>query len=62
MATGAGEQYWEERALPSVFKHDLLRRYLPQFAGKTGSEACLGCHVAFASGFSNCVRPYDTRQ
>jgi three-Cys-motif partner protein len=25
--------------LPSVFKHDLIRRYLPIFAGKTGSRA-----------------------
>jgi three-Cys-motif partner protein len=39
MATGAGDQYWEEPGLPSVFKHDLLRRYLPRFAGKTGSRA-----------------------
>jgi three-Cys-motif partner protein len=39
MATGAGEQYWESQALPSVLKHDLLERYLPRFAGKTGSVA-----------------------
>src|ERR1700733_14067031 len=39
MATGAGDQYWEQQRLPSVFKHDLLRRYLPRFAGKTGSQA-----------------------
>jgi three-Cys-motif partner protein len=39
VATGAGDQYWEQQALPSVFKHDLLRRYLPRFAGKTGSKA-----------------------
>jgi three-Cys-motif partner protein len=25
--------------LPSVFKHDLIKRYLPVFAGKTGSRA-----------------------
>jgi three-Cys-motif partner protein len=37
MATGAGDQYWGQPGLPSVFKHDLLRRYLPVFAGKTGS-------------------------
>jgi len=28
MATGAGDRYWEDQALPSVLKHDLLRRYL----------------------------------
>jgi three-Cys-motif partner protein len=39
MATGAGDQFWEQQRLPGVFKHDLLRRYLPVFAGKTGSRA-----------------------
>ena len=39
MATGAGDRYWERQGLPSVFKHDLLRRYLPRFAAKTGSKA-----------------------
>ena len=39
MATGAGDQYWEQQMLPSAFKHDLLSRYLPRFAGKTGSRA-----------------------
>jgi three-Cys-motif partner protein len=39
MPTGAGDQYWEVPGLPSVFKHDLLGRYLPRFAGKTGSRA-----------------------
>ena len=39
MATGAGGQFWEQQRLPGVFKHDLLRRYLPRFAGKTGSRA-----------------------
>jgi three-Cys-motif partner protein len=39
MATGAGDEYWDERRLPSVFKHDLLRRYLPIYSGKTGSRS-----------------------
>lgn len=39
MATGADDRYWEQRRLPSVLKHDLIRRYLPVFAGKTGSKA-----------------------
>ena len=39
MATGEGDPYWEGPGLPSDFKHDLRRRYLPQFGGKTGSKA-----------------------
>jgi three-Cys-motif partner protein len=39
VATGASDQYWEKQRLPGVFKHDLLGRYLPTFAGKTGSAA-----------------------
>ncbi len=39
MATGAGDRYWDKQRLPSVLKHDLLRRYLPVFAGKTGSKS-----------------------
>lgn len=39
MATGADDRCWERQGLPSVFKHDLLKRYLPQFGGKTGSKA-----------------------
>jgi three-Cys-motif partner protein len=39
MATGAGDEYWDERRLPSAFKHDLLRRYLPVYSGKTGSRS-----------------------
>ena len=39
MPKGAGDEYWEQQRLPSVFKHDLLSRYLPIFAGKTGSRA-----------------------
>lgn len=39
MATGAGDQYWEQQMLPKVLKHDLLRRYVPSFAGKTGTRA-----------------------
>jgi three-Cys-motif partner protein len=37
MATGAGDEYWKEQALPSVFKHTLLDKYMPQFAGMTAS-------------------------
>ncbi|WP_208883452.1 three-Cys-motif partner protein TcmP [Streptomyces armeniacus] len=38
MATGAGGAYWDEPGLPSVFKHSLLGRYIPQFGGMTGSR------------------------
>src|ERR1700722_13864061 len=39
MGTGAGDLFLEDQALPSVLKHELLRRYLPIFAGKTGSKS-----------------------
>ncbi|MFJ3673783.1 three-Cys-motif partner protein TcmP [Streptomyces sp. NPDC090106] len=39
MSTGTGGEYWADKALPSVFKHDLLKRYLPQFGGMTGAQS-----------------------
>ncbi|WP_143650750.1 three-Cys-motif partner protein TcmP [Streptomyces phaeoluteigriseus] len=39
MSTGTGGNYWADKALPSVFKHELLKRYLPQFGGMTGSQS-----------------------
>ncbi|WP_406369715.1 three-Cys-motif partner protein TcmP [Streptomyces sp. NBC_00647] len=39
MSTGTGGTYWQGKALPSVFKHDLLRRYIPPFGGMTGTQA-----------------------
>ncbi|MFJ2915064.1 three-Cys-motif partner protein TcmP [Streptomyces sp. NPDC087228] len=39
MASGTSGEYWADKALPSVFKHDLLRRYLPQFGGMTGTQS-----------------------
>lgn len=39
MATGADDDFWEEPNLPSVFKHALLDKYVPQFAGMTGSQS-----------------------
>lgn len=36
MATGADDGYWEGPNLPTVFKHTLLDKYVPQFAGMTG--------------------------
>ncbi|MFB8443594.1 three-Cys-motif partner protein TcmP [Streptomyces niveus] len=39
MSLGTGGVYWADKALPSVFKHELLRRYLPQFGGMTGTQS-----------------------
>ncbi|MFF9244536.1 three-Cys-motif partner protein TcmP [Streptomyces sp. NPDC014776] len=39
MSTGTGGAYWADKALPSVFKHELLKRYLPQFGGMTGTHS-----------------------
>ena len=55
MATGAGDRYWEYQGLPSVLKHDLLRRYLPIFAGKTGSKSA---SVVYLDGYAGRGR-YD---
>src|SRR4051812_35311144 len=51
MATGAGDRYWDERTLPSVFKHTLLDKYVPQFAGMTGSRSA-GHRVVFLDGYA----------
>ena len=56
MATGAGDQYWEQQMLPSVLKHDLLRRYLPRFAGKTGAR---GEDVVYLDGYAGRGRYSD---
>ncbi|MGW3954049.1 three-Cys-motif partner protein TcmP [Streptomyces sp. NPDC004752] len=39
MSSSTGGDYWADKALPSVFKHDLLKRYLPQFGGMTGTQS-----------------------
>jgi three-Cys-motif partner protein len=58
MATGAGEQFWQEQRLPSVLKHALITRYLPIFAGKTGSRAG---NVAYLDGYAGRGRYEDGR-
>ena len=58
MATGAGDQFWEQQRLPSIFKHDLIRRYLPKFAGKTGSRAA---SVVYLDGYAGRGRYDDGR-
>jgi len=56
MATGAGEKFWEQQRLPGVLKHDLLSRYLPVFAGKTGSRAS---GVVYLDGYAGRGRYED---
>jgi three-Cys-motif partner protein len=51
MATGAGDSYWDEQNLPSVFKHTLLDRYVPQYAGMTGSRSTEK-RVVFLDGYA----------
>lgn len=58
MATGAGDEYWKEQALPSVFKHTLLDKYMPQFAGMAGSAA-RGRRVVCLDGYAGRGRYED---
>lgn len=39
MSSSTANGYWQGKALPSVFKHELLRRYIPPFGGMTGTQA-----------------------
>ena len=58
MATGAGDEYWDEPNLPSVFKHTLLDKYVPQFAGMTGSRSAEK-RVVFLDGYAGRGRYED---
>lgn len=51
MSSGTGGDYWADKALPSVFKHDLLKRYLPQFGGMTGTHSH-DKHVIYLDGYA----------
>jgi three-Cys-motif partner protein len=57
MAVGTGGTYWEQRNLPSVFKHDLIKRYIPPFAAMTGSKS--GGRVVVLDGFAGRGRYED---
>ncbi len=57
MPRGADDHYWEGPGLPSVFKHTLLEKYVPQFAGMTGSKATAN-RVVFLDGYAGRGR-YD---
>src|SRR6266542_3041397 len=48
---GADDRYWGAPGLPSVFKHTLLDKYVPQFAGMTGSRA-QARRVVFLDGYA----------
>ncbi|RPK79757.1 hypothetical protein EES47_29335 [Streptomyces sp. ADI98-12] len=50
VSTGTSGSYWQGKALPSVFKHELLKRYLPPFAGMTGSQEKRG--VVYLDGYA----------
>jgi three-Cys-motif partner protein len=58
MPRGADDRYWGEQGLPSVFKHALLDKYVPQFAGMTGSKATAR-RVVFLDGFAGRGRYKD---
>ena len=58
MATGVGGEYWGEQGLPSVFKHTLLDKYVPQFAGMTGSRSA-DKRVVFLDGYAGRGRYED---
>jgi hypothetical protein len=51
MPRGADDRFWREEGLPSVFKHTLLDKYVPQFAGMTGSRSTAR-KVVFLDGYA----------
>ncbi|ROR46476.1 three-Cys-motif partner protein TcmP [Kitasatospora cineracea] len=50
MSNGTSREYWHAPALPSVFKHALLSRYIPKFGGMTGSKS--GHEVVYLDGYA----------
>lgn len=60
MSSGTGGGYWADKALPSVFKHDLLKRYLPQFGGMTGTRSH-DKRVVYLDGYAGEGR-YENRE
>ncbi|UKZ05340.1 three-Cys-motif partner protein TcmP [Streptomyces viridifaciens] len=50
MSKGTSGEYWAAPALPSVFKHTLLSRYIPRFGGMTGSKS--GGEVVYLDGYA----------
>jgi three-Cys-motif partner protein len=60
MPRGADDRFWQEQGLPSVFKHTLLDKYVPQFAGMTGSRSTAR-KVVFLDGYAGRGRYGDGR-
>jgi three-Cys-motif partner protein len=58
MPRGADDRFWKQPELPSVFKHTLLDKYVPQFAGMTGSRA-QDRRVVFLDGYAGRGRYQD---
>jgi three-Cys-motif partner protein len=58
MPRGADDRYWRAPGLPSVFKHTLLDKYVPQFAGMTGSRA-QAKRIVFLDGYAGRGRYQD---
>jgi three-Cys-motif partner protein len=57
MPRGTDDRYWELPRLPSVVKHTLLDRYVPQFASMTGSRS-EARRIVYLDGFAGRGR-YD---
>ncbi|MFP7366321.1 three-Cys-motif partner protein TcmP [Corynebacterium callunae] len=55
MSTGTSNDYWAKRNLPSTFKHELLRVYLPVFMARLSSVS----EVAYIDGFAGAGRYED---
>ncbi|WP_143658778.1 hypothetical protein [Streptomyces sp. IMTB 2501] len=51
MPSGTGGCYWADKARPSVFKHDLLKRYLPHSGGLTGTQS-YNKRVVYLDGYA----------
>ena len=49
MSQGTAGEYWAEPGLPSIFKHELLSRYMPKFGGMTGAR---GREVMYLDGYA----------
>jgi three-Cys-motif partner protein len=60
MPRGADDRFWAEPGLPGVFKHTLLEKYVPQFAGMTASRSAAR-RVVFLDGFAGRGRYDDGR-
>ncbi|MCX4561689.1 three-Cys-motif partner protein TcmP [Streptomyces phaeochromogenes] len=51
MSSGTTGGYWQGKALPSVLKHELLRRCIPPFGGMTGTQV-LDRRVVYLGGYA----------